>query len=95
MLEIPMTTMLLSASLLAVAPSQVPMAQPAAVGQDLPDNQALLPVAAVFFLPKISWPKPPAGLIPRQSFLSGPTMTAKLARPLRQHFCGAMRCAMN
>jgi hypothetical protein len=54
MLEIPMTTMLLSASLLAVAPSQVPMAQPAAVGQDLPDNQALLPVAAVFFLPKRS-----------------------------------------
>ena len=49
-----MTTMLLSASLLAVAPSQVPMAQPAAVGQDLPDNQALLPVAAVFFLPKRS-----------------------------------------
>jgi hypothetical protein len=32
-----MTTMLLSASLLAVAPSQVPMAQPAAVEQDLPD----------------------------------------------------------
>jgi hypothetical protein len=54
MLEIPMTTMLLSASLLAVAPSQVPMAQPAAVEQDLPDNQALLPVAAVFFLPKSS-----------------------------------------
>jgi hypothetical protein len=31
------------------------MAQPAAaVEQDFPDNQALLPVAAVFFLPKNS-----------------------------------------
>jgi hypothetical protein len=54
MLEIPMTTILLSASLLAAAPSLVPMAQPAAVEQEFPDNQALLPVAAVFFLPKSS-----------------------------------------
>jgi hypothetical protein len=54
MLKIPMTTMLLSASLLAGAPSLVPMAQPAAVEQELPDSQALLPVAAVFFLPKSS-----------------------------------------
>ncbi len=30
------------------------MAQPATVEQELPDNQALLPVAGVFFLPKSS-----------------------------------------
>jgi hypothetical protein len=41
--------------LIACVPSLVPMAQPAAaVEQDFPDNQALLPVAAVFFLPKNS-----------------------------------------
>ena len=54
MLELPTTTVLLSAWLLAAAPSHVPMAQPATVEQELPDNQALLPVAAVFFLPKSS-----------------------------------------
>ncbi len=54
MLELPTTTVLLSAWLLAAAPSHVPMAQPATLEQELPDNQALLPVAAVFFLPKSS-----------------------------------------
>jgi hypothetical protein len=54
MLELPMTTILLSASLLATAPSYVPMAQAATVEQELPDSQALLPAAAVFFLPKSS-----------------------------------------
>ena len=54
MLELPTTTVLLSAGLLAAAPSLVPMAQPATAEQELPDNQALLPVAAVFFLPKSS-----------------------------------------
>jgi hypothetical protein len=47
MLEISMTTILLSASLLAAAPSHAPMAQPVTVEQELPDSQALLPVAAV------------------------------------------------
>ena len=54
MLELPTTTVLLSTWLLAAPPSLVPMAQPATVEQELPDNQALLPVAAVFFLPKSS-----------------------------------------
>ena len=49
-----MTTILLSAWLLAAAPSHMPIAQPATVEQEPPDNQALLPVAAVFFLPKSS-----------------------------------------
>ena len=49
-----MTTILLSASPLASSPSHVPMAQPATVEQEFLDNQALLPVAAVFFLPKSS-----------------------------------------
>ena len=54
MLKFRKTTILLSAWLLAAAPSQVSMAQPATVEQELPDNQVLLPVAAVFFLPKSS-----------------------------------------
>ncbi len=54
MLELPTTTVLLSTWLLAAPPSLVPMAQPATVEQELPDNQALLPVAAVFLLPKSS-----------------------------------------
>ena len=49
-----MTTILLSAWLLAAVPSHVPTVQLATVEQDPPDNQALLPVAAVFFLPKSS-----------------------------------------
>ena len=80
------------------------MAQPAAVEQHLPDNRALLPVAAVFLLPKRSALSPLALDIVaqtarrtdlRQSLLSGPTMTEKLARQLRQRFCGAMQFAMN
>ena len=54
MLKFRKTTILLSAWLLAAAPSQVSMAQPATVEQELPDNQVLLPVSAVFFLPKSS-----------------------------------------
>ena len=53
MLEIPITSILLSASLLASAPSHVPMAQTVTVEQELPDGQALLPAAAVFFLPRV------------------------------------------
>jgi hypothetical protein len=49
-----MTTILLSAWLLAAVPSHVPTVQLATVEQDPPDNQALLPVAAVFFLAKSS-----------------------------------------
>ena len=52
MLELPTTTVLLSAGLLAAAPSLG--AQPATAEQELPDNKALLPVEAVFFLPKSS-----------------------------------------
>ena len=58
MLEIPITSIFLSASLLAAAPSRVPMAQTGTVEQELPDSQALLPVAAVFFLPKPAEPEP-------------------------------------
>jgi hypothetical protein len=54
MLKFRKTTILLSAWLLAAAPSQVSMAQPATVEQELPDNQVLLPIAAIFFLPKSS-----------------------------------------
>jgi hypothetical protein len=54
MLEISMKTIILSASLLAPSPSHLAMAQPATVEQEFLDNQALLPVAAVFFLPKSS-----------------------------------------
>src|SRR6201989_1266880 len=54
MLKLPTTTVLLTAWLLAAAPSQVSMAQPATVEQELPDNQVLLPIAAIFFLPKSS-----------------------------------------
>src|SRR6476660_3499148 len=60
MLELPTTTVLLSAWLLAAPPSLVPMAQPTTVEQELPDNQALLPVAVVVFLPKSSALSPPA-----------------------------------
>jgi hypothetical protein len=49
-----MTTILLSAWLLAAMPSPVPTVQLATVDQEPPDNQALLPAAAVFFLPKSS-----------------------------------------
>jgi hypothetical protein len=49
-----MTTILLSAWLLAAEPSHVPTVQSATVEQEPPDNQALLPIAAVFFLPKSS-----------------------------------------
>jgi hypothetical protein len=49
-----MTTILLSAWLLAAMPSHVPTLQLATVQQEPPDNQALSPVAAVFFLPKSS-----------------------------------------
>jgi hypothetical protein len=49
-----MTTILLSAWLLAAVPSHVPTVQLTTVEQEPPDNQALLPVAAVFFLPKSS-----------------------------------------
>jgi hypothetical protein len=55
-----MTTILLSAWLLAVVPSHVPTVQLATVEQERPDNQVLLPVAAVFFLPKSSVLSPPA-----------------------------------
>jgi hypothetical protein len=49
-----MTTILLSAWLLAAMPSHVPTVQLATVEQAPLDNQALLPDAAVFFLPKSS-----------------------------------------
>jgi hypothetical protein len=49
-----MTTILLSAWLLAAVPSHVPTVQLATVEREPPDNQALLPIAAVFFLPKSS-----------------------------------------
>jgi hypothetical protein len=54
MLEFAMTTILLSAWLLAAAPSHMPTGQLATVEQEPPDNQALLPVTPVFFLPKSS-----------------------------------------
>ena len=47
-----MTTIFLSAALLAAAPPHMPAAQLAAAVQEPPGNQALLPDAAVFFLPK-------------------------------------------
>ena len=49
-----MTTILLSALLLAAVPPPLPTAQLVTLEQESPDNQALLPVAAVFFLPKSS-----------------------------------------
>jgi hypothetical protein len=49
-----MTTILVSALLLAVVPSHLPTAQLVTLEQESPSNQALLPVTAVFFLPKSS-----------------------------------------
>jgi hypothetical protein len=49
-----MTTVFLSAVLLATVPSHIPTAQLASVVQEPSDNEALLPDAAVFFLPKSS-----------------------------------------
>jgi hypothetical protein len=49
-----MTTIFLSAALLAAVPSHMPTAQLAAVVQEPSSQQAVLPDAAVFFLPKSS-----------------------------------------
>jgi hypothetical protein len=49
-----MTTIFLSAMLLTAAPSHMQTAQLATVVQEPSDYQALLPEAAVFFLPKSS-----------------------------------------
>ena len=54
MLELSMTTILLSGSLLAAEPSHMPASQLATVEQEAPGSQALLPVVAVFFPPKSS-----------------------------------------
>ena len=104
MLELPTTTVLLSAWLLAAAPSHVPMAQPATVEQELPDNQALLPVAAVFFLPKSSTLSPLALDIVGQTARRADSGSIVIIRAshdheagetARQRFSEAMRCAMN
>ena len=49
-----MTTTFLGAMLLTAVPSPMPVAQLAILMQAPPDEQALLPNAAVFFLPKSS-----------------------------------------
>ena len=83
-----MTTVLLSAWLLAAAPSHVPMAQPATVEQELPDNQALLPVAAVFFLPKSSALSPLALDIVAQTARRADSGTIVIIRASHDHEAG-------
>jgi hypothetical protein len=88
MLELPTTTVLLSAWLLAAAPSHVPMAQPATVEQELPDNQALLPVAAVFFLPKSSTLSPLALDIVAQTARRADSGSIVIIRASHDHEAG-------
>jgi hypothetical protein len=88
MLELPTTTVLLSAWLLAAPPSLVPMAQPATVEQELPDNQALLPVAAVFFLPKSSTLSPLALDIVAQTARRADSGSIVIIRASHDHEAG-------
>ncbi len=53
-MELSMFTISLSAMLLGAVPSHMPPAQLATIVQEPSENQALLPEAAVFFLPKSS-----------------------------------------
>jgi hypothetical protein len=53
-MELSMITISLSAMLLGAVPSHMPPAQLATIVQEPSENQALLPEAAVFFLPKSS-----------------------------------------
>ena len=88
MLELPTTTVLFSAWLLAAAPSHVPVAQPATVEQELPDNQALLPVAAVFFLPKSSTLSPLALDIVAQTARRADSGSIVIIRASHDHEAG-------
>jgi hypothetical protein len=88
MLELTTTTVLLSAWLLAAASSNVPMAQPETVEQELPDNQALLPVAAVFFLPKSSALSPPALDVVVQAARRADSGTIVIIRASHDHEAG-------
>jgi hypothetical protein len=84
------------------------MAKPATVEQELPDNQVLLPVAAVFFLPKSSALSPLALDIVAQTARRADPGSIVIIRAnhdheagetsqtnLRQRPSAAMRCAMN
>jgi hypothetical protein len=88
MLELPTTTVLFSAWLLAAAPSHVPVAQPATVEQELQDDQALLPVAAVFFLPKSSTLSPLALDIVAQTARRADSGTIVIIRASHDHESG-------
>jgi hypothetical protein len=88
MLELPTTTVLLSAWVLAAAPSDVPTAQPATVEQELPDNQALLPVAPVFFLPKSSTLSPLALDIVAQTTRRADSGSIVIIRASHDHEAG-------
>jgi hypothetical protein len=88
MLEIPITSILLSASLLAAAPSRVPMAQTGTVEQELPDSQALLPAAAVFFLPKSSALSPLALDIVAQTARRADSRSIVIIRANHDHEAG-------
>ena len=88
MLELPTTTVLFSAWLLAAAPSHVPVAQPATVEQELQDDQALLPVAAVFFLPKSSTLSPLALDIVAQTARRAESGSIVIIRASHDHEAG-------
>jgi outer membrane protein OmpA-like peptidoglycan-associated protein len=88
MLEIPITSIFLSASLLAAAPSHEPMAQTGTVEQELPDSQALLPVAAVFFLPKSSALSPLALDIVAQTARRADSRSIVIIRANHDHEAG-------
>jgi hypothetical protein len=64
------------------------MAQPATVEQELPDNQALLPVAGVFFLPKSSTLSPLALDIVAQTARRADSGSIVIIRASHDHEAG-------
>ncbi len=64
------------------------MAQPATVEQELPDNQALLPVAGVFFLPKSSTLSPLARDIVAQTARRADSGSTVIIRASHDHEAG-------
>jgi hypothetical protein len=83
-----MMTILLSAWLLATMPSHVPTVQLATVEQEAPDNQASLPIAAVFFLPKSSALSPLALDIVAQAARRADSGTIVIIRANHDHEAG-------
>jgi hypothetical protein len=88
MLELPMTTIFLSAMLLAAAPSRMETAQLAAVVQDPWEYQVSLPDAAVFFLPKSSALSPLAQDVVAQAARQADAGTIVIIRASYDHEAG-------